>query len=308
MVPNVFAEAATPGVFFNIGATPDQNKDFWVYATSLETKLGRNFAGFRFNSTSAPRCVTVYNEGFDRGWHWTYVNGKPKPLNNVYTGYWRDTANGLYDSFWNTYFATIRSNPRWTTLNPIHFSYHHEQCMSSEGGGLTNGMPADYIAAFRHVRELMDVNCAHVSQGGNMQMCWAPHWLQIRNTVNPFHVSKCNPGVEYYDLLGVDVYNTTSATYAAVSQWTPIHDYAVSIGKPFFSGEQGVAGTDGKVVTYLKDLDLLLKSYGAGTGPGNIVSLCITTKPSAGGDYRMDSTPAILAQYKSMANDPFYRA
>jgi hypothetical protein len=294
---------AVTGCYWGIGAVPDIDPDFWSYATSLEGKLGRKFAAFRFDSTTN---LTPYNQGYDQGWHWTYVNGKPKPASGSYSGYWRATANGTYDSHWNTYFQTVKANPRWAQDRPIHFSFHHEQSIAAEGGGLGNGSPADFIAAFRHVRGLMDTNHAHVSQGGNMQMCWSPHWLQIAKTANPFY--KCNPGASYYDLLGCDIYNTTSATYTAVAQWKPVHDYAVSLGKPFFTGEQGVAGSDTKVLKYLQDLDVLLKSYGAGTAAGNIAALNFTTRIASGGDYRMDATPTILAQYRSMAQDSFYNA
>lgn len=297
-----YADASTGSVYFGLGADSVTS----AYAESLETKLGREFACFRWNGTDpTPQAVASYNRCFDAGWHWGYANGKPSPASGSYVGYWKDTANGVYDSFWNNYFLTVKADTRWTATNPLHFSFHHEQNVDSEGGGLKNGTPADFKAAFRHVMGLMMANHAHASQGGNMLRCWTPHWLQITSSSNPFY--KCNPGVANFDLLGCDIYNTKDNSYTADQQWTPVHNYAKALGKPFFTGEQGVAGSDTKVVTYLKRLDTLLKSYGGGMAPGNIVALNITTKATAqGGNYAMDSTPAILAEYQKLAADPFY--
>lgn len=312
IVPTIAAEARRTLVaskcIWGIGATPNLDSNFWPYSASLESKFGRKFAGFRYNGVEKemPNLPT-YNACYDHGWHWGYANGKPQPAGGNYTGYWKDTANGKYDAFWRSYFQTVKADNRWTTSNPIHFSFHHEQYVKSEGGGSQAGTPADYAAAFRHVRGIMDSQNAHVKQGGNMLATFSPHWRQFDSS-NPYYVYKCDPGAAYYDLLGVDLYCPQKQTHTASSQWTPVHDFAVHVGKPFFTGEQGVAGSDSKVVSYLKQLDTLLKSWGAGYGPGEIAALNFTTRVAADGDYRMDLTAARLAQYKSMANDPFYGA
>jgi hypothetical protein len=78
------------------------------------------------------------------------------------------------------------------------------------------------------------------------------------------------------------------------------------VGRPFFSPETGIAGTDTKVVTYLQQMDSLLKGWGAGAGPGQIAAICWTSRGAKYSDFRLDATPARLTQYTTMANDPFY--
>ena len=302
------AEAASE-CFWNIAATPDLDPGFWTYAPALETKLGRKFAGFRWNAVQAAMPhLDQYNQAYDYGWHWAYVNGKPSPPSGSYAGYWRATANGTYDSFWKSYFAAVKADTRWTSTKPLHFSYHHEQSVTTEGGGLTNGPPSDYIAAYRHVRGLLDAAGAHASQGGNMVACWVPMWTQFANPSNPFYAPKCDPGSQFYDVIGQDAYLKSTASFTAKQQYQPLHDYAVKVGKPWITGEMGVAGSDAKVVAYLKQLDSLLKGWGAGSGPGQVLGLCWTSRVASGGDYRMDATTTRLAQYKAMAHDSFYGA
>ena len=294
---------------------------FAPYCDQLEVKLGRPFAGFRLNGgfqkTSAD--FAEMHRMIAAGRKWTYLNGKPS---GTVTGYWQAVAAGTYDSAINAVIQRIKADPSWTTSNPMHFSFHHEQYVKAEGGSIAAGTAQDFIAAYRHVRGLVDAASAHVNQGGNMLMCFSPHWRQYYHdpiygigggttAVKPFVVSLCDPGNQYYDLLGVDVYNQAQYSFTAAAQWKPVNAFATAVQRPFFSAETGIAGTDTKIVSYLQAMDALFKGWGAGWGPGQVLAVCWTSRvaPSQrGSDFRMDATPAILAQYTTMANDPFYGA
>lgn len=313
------ASAATPGAIWGVQVNDNLpigggSPSYWPYVASLQTKLGRPFAGWRRNGVTGADDLAAYRKAYDGGWHWSYANGKTQ----TGTGkLWVDTAAGKYDSFYKNYFDTIKADPRWTTANPFHYSFHHEQYVISEGGGLQAGTAADYIAAFRHVRAIMDAENANVAEGGNMLMVWVPHVNQFymdpvygshtaSKAVAPFVVSKLYPGDLYVDEIGADIYRRHTSTTSAAAQWTPVHKFALDHGMSFFTGETGVDGSDSSVVAYLKQLDGLLKSWGGGTGPGQIDAILWTTRVTSTDDDRLDKSPARLAQYKAMANDPFY--
>jgi hypothetical protein len=319
---DAFSDASTSGCVWAVQVNDNLSigggsPTYWTYVPALETKLGRKFAGWRRNGITGTDDYTAYKKAYDRGWHWSYANGKWDT--GSATNLWRDTAAGRWDSFYSAYFQKIKADTRWTAANPFHFSFHHEQYVKSELGGIGAGTAAQYIAAFRHVRGLMDAASAHVSKGGNMLMTWVPHWRQFygdpvygswkpTSAVAPFVVTKLYPGDDVVDKVGVDLYHggRVSTSITAAKQWTPVHAFSLAHGKPFFTGETGIDGTDSFVVSYLKQLDALLKSWGGGSAAGQCEALCWTTRVAADGDYRPDKTSTRLAQYKAMAQDAFY--
>ena len=313
------AGTAAGSCIWGIGDVYRLDSTFATYCDHLETLLGRRFAGFRLNGgyTRTRADFTEMHRMISAGRRFTYLNGKPP---GTVTGYWQAVAAGTYDSAINAVITRILADALWTPTNPMHFSFHHEQYVKAEGGGVSAGTAQDFIAAYRHVRGLLDHANAHVSQGGNMLMCFSPHWRQYYHdpiygigggttAVQPFVVSLCDPGSQYYDILGVDMYNQAQYSFTAAAQWKPVAAFASAVGRPFLSAETGIGGSDTKVVTYLKDMDALFKAWGAGSGPGRVLGVCWTTRlaPSQrNSDFRMDLTPARLAQYTTMANDPFY--
>ena len=310
------ADDSSGSIIWGIGDTYTLDKNFATYCNQLEADFGRGFAGFRLNGgfqkTNAD--FTEMHRMFAAGRRWTYVNGKPT---GTTTGYWQAITAGQYDAALNSFIQRVLTDPTWTTALPMHFSFHHEQYVKAEGGGVAAGTAQDFIAAFRHVRSLIDAANAHVSQGGNMLMCWTPHWRQYYQdpiwgvgggtaAVKPYVVSLCDPGADCYDMLGVDMYNQANYNYTAAGQWIPVQAFAASVGRPFLSAETGIGGTDAKVVPYLQQMDALFKGWGAGWGAGQVLGVCWTSRGAKYSDFHMDLTPARLAQYTTMANDPFY--
>jgi hypothetical protein len=288
---------------------------YWSYVSELERKLGRPFAGWRRNGITSPADLESYRRCYDLGWRWSYANGKQQPQdesgNPIPAGFWADTAAGRYDAFYHGFFDTIRNDPRWSRTNPFHFSFHHEQYVASEGGGLAAGTPADFRAAFRHVRTLMSHSHAHVGEAGNMVMCFVPHWLQFFGdptygaslpsaAVEPFVVTRIDPGAAFYDTVGIDVYLLPGDTHSAASQWVPAHRFARDRGKSFFAGEAGVAGNDAAVSSYLEELEALVQEWGTGTDPGALEAICWTSRVTASADDRLDATPGTLAAYRKL--------
>ena len=227
--------------------------DYWAYVDMLESKLGRGFAGWRRNGITAADDLTVYRKCYDRGWHWSYANGAQRGSDDVIDGFWADTARGVYDGFYDRFFRTISADPRWTAANPFHFSFHHEQYVVAEGGGPAAGSAADYGAAFRHVRDRMDAVGAHVSQGGNMLMCFVPHWRQFFG--DPVFGSGGRPRPSPPCRLegrsrrrqlrqGRRRHLPHRRRHAVgVAQWSPVRSFALDRGKSFFAGEPGWPAT-----------------------------------------------------------------
>jgi hypothetical protein len=315
-VGRAMADDVPGSCIWGIGDTYNLDKNFATYCDQLEVELGRPFAGLRLNGgfTKQSADFNEIHRMVNAGRHWTYVNGKPA---GTATGYWQAIVAGQYDVPLNAFIALVQSDPTWTTAQPLHFSFHHEQYVKAEGGGFAAGTAQDFIAAFQHVRSLVDQAGAHISQGGNILMCWTPHWRQFYHdpvygvgggttAVKPYVVTLCDPGPAYYDLIGVDMYNQANYSFTAVGQWTPVQAYASVVGRPFLSAETGIGGTDAKVVPYLQQMDALLKGWGAGWGPGQVVGICWTSRGAKYSDFHMDLTPARLAQYAAMATDPFY--
>ena len=90
-----------------------------------------------------------------------------------------------------------------------------------------------------------------------------------------------------------------------------VHDLAAQRSVPFMAGELGLAvnqRNSAEVVTYLQELDSLLKGWGGGFGPGKCLALCWTSRVTRKSNDRLDASPAVLAEYRRMANDPFYGA
>jgi hypothetical protein len=311
------------GVFWGVQTSAARDQDYAAYVTALERKLGRRFAAVRQNywpSGGRSQVSRQIDAAYAAGRRWTYVNGKPKPhAPDAGLMRWASVAGGAYDADFAALFRAIRDDPRWSAANPFHYSFHHEQEVRAQGGGALAGTPAEFRAAFRQVRRLMDTAGAHVSSGGNMRLCWTPDARQLSEDGNrawpgyPYDATNCDPhsaaGGTPYDLIGCDVYRRSTERAAAL--WAPLHRWAKMRGVAFFAGEAGVAvgaGAAGDAVAYLRELDGLLHGWGAGGGSGECVAICWTSRVAQAGDYRLDADPAVLREYRRLAHEPLYAA
>lgn len=308
--------------FMCVSNTYNLDSGYDNYVTALEGKLGRTFAGFRMNGGfTRSGDWPEMDKWVSAGRTWTYVNGKP---DGTVSGYWKAVAAGKMDGAFHTFMQKVVSDGRWSPARPFHYSFHHEQSVSAEGGGSQAGSAADYAAAWNHVMGLVRSANAHVSQGGPFKSCWVPHWLQVSRdskyavtsnkpsaAVVGLLASKIASGLDksLLDIVGADIYVTTSQNTGANEQWTPLHKLGLDVGKPIMTGETGVAGTDAKVQKYLSDLHGLITQFGTGNGAGQLHSVCWTSRlatrfGTGNYDYRMDSTPAKLAAFRTFVNSP----
>jgi hypothetical protein len=299
--------------------TRDLDPDHYGYMLALEQKLGRPFAGIRQNTAlpTPPMIPAQTRWAYDGGRHWTYQNGGPKPIDEVVLQ-WASVAAGRYDSVFLDYFRLIRDSGMWTTEHPHRYSFHHEQFVLAENGGARAGTAADYKAAHRRVYMLLKRSGAHVSEGGNMRFAFVPHWRQLASDptfgsgvesdpgATAYSVTNIDPGAAYYDDCGADIYvSETDPPYSAAEQWEPLHRWASTRGKPFMTGETGYAGPD--LAGYLDELMSLLRSWGAGEAAGRCEAVLWTSRIAEGGDYRLDRSDAVLAEYRALANDPLFQ-
>jgi hypothetical protein len=293
---------------------------------ALETKLGRKFAGIRKNygpdnkPTISPEILNALARGRSR---FIYQNGKPnviKPDTNTSGTFWKSGAAGHYDTIFVTLWDAVTKSGNWTTNRPFYYSPHHEQTTLSEApGGKNAGTPADFTAFFKHIHDLCVSRGYHISKGGCVALCLVPDANQLikdpkygsgkpNATVAPYQISKIDPGPQYYDLAGGDLYVKSTTGTSITTMFTALHNWAKAVGKPFMTGETGIASNKNPA-SQLAQLDKALKGFGAGTGPGQVFAICWTSRVAAvGGDYRMDSSPTTLAAFKKLALDPFYSA
>jgi len=275
----------------------------------LQSQLGRMFRGIRWNqSMQTPIPAKSELEWFRQG-HWMIYravnaqtrSGGRKPVCIS----WRGIANGAHDAYFESAAHSLRASA-FTRTHPYFFSFAHEQIVnnSSQCGNKACGSPADYIAAYRHVRNIFNNAGASVSHGGNVRFVWAPVASQFRVPDHPYGAPTVDPGPDYYDYVGVDAYNRRAGRdlefSTASSMLGAAHNYAKMRGKQMIIAEYGIADGPSSTDNHQKAAFLLntasqIASWGA-SGAGSVYSWMLTDL----GTYRIDSSPASLAAMRKI--------
>jgi hypothetical protein len=143
----------------------------------------------------------------------------------TYTG---DINQGIHDGYIRARADGIRALGR-----PVFLRWFWEMDGSRNAGYA--GSPAEYIAAWRHIRAIFD------QQGAtNVAWVWCPN-------ASAFETGKAQtfyPGDEYVDWVCADGYNYTNypespAYDSFLEKFTVFNDWAVARGKPAMAGEYG---------------------------------------------------------------------
>ena len=284
--------------------------------TKLQSELGTTLRGIRHNQamqTSIPADREL--QWFDQG-HWMiYRNANAETLGpggKQVCLSWRAIANGAHDGYFRAAAQNLLGDKRFTRTRPYLFSFHHEQIVndSVQCGNNACGSPADYVAAYRHVRRLFDNLGATVSHGGNVRFVWSPACSQFRVPNQPYGAPHVDPGPDYYDFVGVDSYNRLQGGHLMfknpADMLGAVHDYAKMRGKQLVIAEFGIE--DGPTLaqhnakaTFLLNTASLIQSWGS-SGAG---SVCAWMFSSLGPDS-IDSSPQALAAMKKVVALPFF--
>jgi len=282
----------------------------------LQSELGTTLRGIRYNQamqTSIPADREL--QWFDQG-HWMIyrnVNAETSgPGGRQVCLSWRAIANGAHDSYFRAAAQDLLADKRFSGTRPYLFSFHHEQIVNNQAqcGNKASGSPADYVAAYRHVRQIFDNLGATVSHGGNVRFVWSPACSQFRVPDHPYGAPSVDPGSDYYDFVGVDSYNRLQGGHLMFN--TPAdmlgaaHNYAKMRGKQLIIAEFGIQ--DGSTLaqhnakaTFLLNTASLIQSWGS-SGPGSAYAWMFSSL----GPNAIDSSPQALAAMKKVVALPFF--
>lgn len=289
----------------------------WTHSMAkLQSELRTTIRGIRHNQamqTSIPAEREL--QWVDQG-HWMiYRNANAETLGpggKQVCLSWRAIANGAHDSYFRAAAQDLLGDKRFTRTRPYLFSFHHEQIVNDaqQCGNKACGSPADYVAAYRHVRRIFDNLGATVSQGGNVRFVWTPACSQFRVPDQPYGAPNVDPGPEYYDFVGVDSYNRLQGGKLSFKDPADMlgaaHDYATMRKKQLVIAEFGIedgtspADHDAKA-SFLLDTSSLITSWGA-SGAGSVHAWMFSSL----GPDAIDSSPQALAAMKKVAALPFY--
>jgi hypothetical protein len=289
----------------------------WTHnLADLQRKLGFTFRGIRHNQgMQTPLPADRELDWYDQG-HWLIYRNANAETRGAGGGQvcfsWGGIARGGHDTYFTTGARNLMNDRRFTKAKPYLFSFHHEQIVNDrhQCGAKACGSPADYVAAYRHVRNLFDRLGATVSHGGNVRFVWTPTASQFREPGNEYGAPSVDPGPAYYDYVGVDAYNRRWHSELLfkdpVDMIGAAQQYAKKRGKRLLIAEFGVE--DGPAspshvakATFLLDSAELIQSWGS-SGPGSVVAWYFTSLDS----YRLDSSPTVLKAARQIVSLPFF--
>jgi hypothetical protein len=289
----------------------------WAHnVAKLQSELGITLRGIRHNQAmQTPIPADRELQWFDQG-HWMiYRNANAEtvgPGGGQVCLSWRAIANGAHDVYFRAAARNLLGDKRFTRTHPYLFSFHHEQIVNDrqQCGSRACGSPADYIAAYRHVRGVFDNLGATASHGGNVRFVWSPACSQFRVPDQAYGAPHVDPGPAYYDFVGVDSYNRLQGGSLMfkdpVDMLGAAHDYAKMRGKQLIIAEFGIE--DGPTLNahrakaaFLLDTASAIASWGT-AGAGSVYAWMFSSL----GPDAIDSSPQALAAMKQVVALRFF--
>ena len=198
-------------------------------------------------------------------------------------------AGGRYDTYVRTWAKQAASYDK-----PFRLRFAHE--MNGDwypwAVGSPGGSPQDYVAAYRRVRGIFDDAGAK-----RVEWVWCPNVIINGNAEA---ISRCYPGDNFVDIVGVDGYNfgdrpghqwtqpaeLFGTTLALVAQIAP--------GKPVWINEVGCGDQGGDKSRWISDFI----SWLAGTDVRGLIWFEVDGNPDAP-DWRLTSSAATIAAAKA---------
>ena len=153
--------------------------------------------------------------------------------------------------------------------------------------------PADYAAAFRHIRREFENEGAH-----NVQWVWCPN----ASAFTDGRAQEFYPGPEHVDWICADGYNWAPGRVGdSWESFTDIfsgfYDWASQQGKPLMIGEFGVQERDpGEKAAWVRDAAQAIKT----TFPG--IRAVVYFDAHVDHDWRMRTSPEAFEAFREMAS------
>jgi mannan endo-1,4-beta-mannosidase len=215
---------------------------------------------------------------------WQPGAGKHQP---AYTA--AEIAGGRYDSYVRSWAQDAAAYDRRFLLR---FAHEMNGDWYPWAVGAPGGSPEDYVAAYRRVRGIFDDAGAT-----RVEWVWCPNVI-ISGNVDT--ISRCYPGNEFVDIVGVDGYNFGDLPG---HRWTEPAELfgdtlalltALAPGKPVWINEVGCADSGGDKARWISDFFTWL----VGTEVRGLVWFEVDGRPDEP-DWRLTSSAATTAAAKS---------
>lgn len=211
---------------------------------------------------------------------------------------WASIADGAEDPW-----IAERAEALRAYASPIILIFHHEPERSID----SNGSPAEYVAAWRHLHEVFR---AH----GAVNIEWALALFAVTyqdGTATDFY-----PGDDVVDWIGADGYNrygradvpngcNGSVWRSFGALFSALHRFATAHGKPAMAAEWGSpedAADPGRKARWFEDALATIEAWPDVKG---LAYFDADNSSSSGCDWRASSSAASFAAFKSIALDPY---
>jgi beta-mannanase len=256
--------------------------------SSLEQGLGRRFDVVSRYKGWGEDVYDAWDAGFRDSGHLVLEDLTARNFSTNTYARWGDIAAGKYDDYLRRQAERTKAFGARTF-----FSFNQEPEQALERG--VAGTPADYAAAYRHVRAVFDA--AHVT---NAVWVWWVMGYSGHNAAYP----QLWPGADVVDWIGYDPYDfgpctgakpkTALQTLQAWYRWIDAQPWAA--GKPLMLPEFATNGTDkgawyAAVPAALKALPRIKAAVEFNSGGG-----CV---------HRISASPDNFAGYRAASQDPY---
>jgi hypothetical protein len=206
---------------------------------------------------------------------------------------WADIAAGIYDADIDARAVAVSAFGA-----PLFFAFHHEP-MTGPPGGETCGTPAEFIDAWRHVRERFIAN-------GVTNVTWAvtfTAWSFMTGAAEDFY-----PGDAHTDLIAADGYNWFGCQHHQ-GPWrefdlvfNPFYLFGEAHNKPMFIAEYGTGedpDVDGRKGQWFTNMAQTLKEWPLikGVSYFNVGTTCTRY---------VDSSQSSLDAFQADGADPYF--
>ncbi len=207
---------------------------------------------------------------------------------------WGDIADGVYDE--SVILPEAARIKAWG--QPVFLDFDHEM----DGRTRTaNGTPAEYVAAYRHIREVM-------AAAGADNIIWA--WVPTGTMANTARIKAMYPGDAYVDWVGYDPYNfydcNGSSWETPYESLAPFYTWLANNGmgdKPVLLGEYGSVpdSSDPQRVAdwYTGVSDALAQM------PRIKAVIQWNSSTSSTCDFRVTGSPEAMSGFRSASLDPY---
>jgi carbohydrate binding protein with CBM6 domain/glycosyl hydrolase family 26 len=290
------------GAWFGAASKPKQGETYEEAIDRIEGPLGRKFDIVQSYQQENDPFPTATQKQWSSEGRYLLLNWKPV----LGTGGWKKAASGSADA---SIIGPVADRIK-AFGKPLFLAVWHEPENDTPPIGKV-GSVVEYIAMWHHVRAVFD-------QHGVTNVVWTYKTMQY--CPNIALSQQMYPGNGYVDWLAVDTYNVPAPTQntwltmeqtvnktCANTSWPGFYSWATENhpDKPVMVGELGTKGYPGNDSLtkqwFIDGLDVLK------TKETNIKALVYFDGPGTGGDWRLENTPAGVAGFKQIGQDPYLK-